>query len=73
MTNLLEQAFEKARQLSDKEQDALAQRILDELLDEQCWDASFARTSDGEWDALAASVHKEIASGNTEPLNDLLK
>ena len=73
MTHLLEQAFQRARQLPAEVQDALAQRILDELRDEQTWGEAFARTSDAQWDKLAASVRKEIASGGTESLDDLLQ
>lgn len=73
MTHLLEQAFQRARQLPAEAQDAIAQRILDELRDEQAWSAVFARTSDEQWDKLAASVRKEIASGDTESLDDLLQ
>jgi hypothetical protein len=73
MTPLLEQAFQRARQLPAETQDAIAQRILDELRDEQAWSTAFARTSDEQWDKLAASVRKEIASGDTESLDDLLQ
>lgn len=73
MTHLLEQAFQKARLLPAEVQDALAQRILDELRDEQTWSEAFARTSDEQWDRLAASVRNEVASGGTEPLDDLLR
>ena len=73
MTHLLEQAFQRARQLPAEAQDALAQRILDELRDEQTWGEAFAHTSDEQWDKLAASVRNEIASGGTESLDDLLQ
>ena len=46
MTGLLEKAFAEAAKLSETEQDALAQWILDELRSEQRWDAAFADSSD---------------------------
>lgn len=73
MTQLLEQAIERVRELPADEQDALAQRILDELRDEESWNEAFARTTDEQWDQMAASVRREIAEGHTEPLDDLLR
>jgi hypothetical protein len=42
MTTLLEKALSQPQNLSDREQDAVASLILDELKSEQAWDASFA-------------------------------
>ena len=44
MTQLLETALAKVQQLTAPEQDAIAQRILDELAGEQKWDEGFARS-----------------------------
>ncbi len=46
MTGLLEKAFAEAAKLSEPEQDALAQWILEELRSEQRWDTTFANSSD---------------------------
>ncbi len=42
MTKLLKQAFDRAAKLSDDEQDALAEVILEELADERRWATAFA-------------------------------
>jgi len=44
MTKLLEQAVDKARQLSEAEQDAIAQIVLDEIESERKWDELFAKS-----------------------------
>ena len=41
MTKLLEKAISEVQRLSEGEQDAIAQLILEELEDERRWDASF--------------------------------
>lgn len=71
MTQLLEEAFREAQKLPDDAQNALAQRILDEIRDEECWNEAFDRTTDEQWDAMAEQVRGEIASGEVEPLTDL--
>lgn len=62
MTQLLEQAIERVRQLPAEEQDVWARRILDELRDEESWNEAFARTTDEQWDRMAAWVRSEIAA-----------
>ena len=56
MTKLLEQAVDKARQLSEAEQDAIAQIVLDEIESERKWDELFSKSpqklqklADGAW------------------------
>ncbi len=44
MTTLLEPAVEKARQLPDSEQDAIARLVLDEIESERRWDRLFAES-----------------------------
>ena len=44
MTEMLEKAIAEVQQLSESEQDAMAQLILEELEDERRWDASFAKS-----------------------------
>jgi len=45
MTKLLQQAIAQIQQLPPEQQDAIASRFLDELKDEQKWEASFAATT----------------------------
>ncbi|NJL90497.1 MAG: hypothetical protein HC916_12440 [Coleofasciculaceae cyanobacterium SM2_1_6] len=68
MTELLQQVFAQIVQLSPEQQDAIAARFLAELQDEQKWEASFAATTDDQWDQMAAMVRQEIARGETFPL-----
>lgn len=46
MTRLLQQALTELQRRPDAEQDAIAQLILDELADDQRWQASFERSQD---------------------------
>ncbi len=46
MTTLLEQAFSKASQLPEREQDALAERLLAELASEERWRTLFGESQD---------------------------
>ncbi|MEX0600590.1 MAG: hypothetical protein WD205_08105 [Rhodothermales bacterium] len=73
MTHLLEKAFAEANKLEPEEQDALAERILADLKDEQAWDESFANTTDAQWDRMASLVRDEIASGRTKNLDDVVR
>jgi len=73
MTRRLQHAFAEAQKLSPEAQDALALRILADLRDEQSWDQSFRQTTDEQWDRLADEARREVASGDTEPLEDFLK
>lgn len=57
MTELLERAFAEASQLSDSEQDALAEWLLDELASEHRWQQAFSRTQD----RLATLADKALA------------
>lgn len=59
MTELLEKALAKVSQLSPEEQDAIAAMILEELEDEQRWDAAFA-ASQRELAKLAEQVRSDI-------------
>jgi aspartate/glutamate racemase len=64
MTELLEEAMTRVQQLPPAEQDAIAQLILDELADEEQWDAAFARSQDT-LSRLAAKVRADICAGKT--------
>jgi hypothetical protein len=67
VTKLLERAVKKVRALPDKEQDAIAALILEELEDEARWDKTFARTQDV-LASLAADAMAEDHAGKTEAL-----
>ena len=72
MTALLEKAFAEAKKAAPEVQDAIGKLILEELADEQRWQTAFEQTSDDAWDRLADDVRKEIAAGETDPLDSLL-
>lgn len=46
MTELLKSAIAKLQTLPESEQNAIASAILEEIEDEQRWDAAFARSPD---------------------------
>ena len=62
MTQLLQQAIAKIQELPQSEQDAIASLILEELADEQRWDAAFAGSQD-QLAKLAAKAREDIRSG----------
>jgi len=71
MTELLERVIAQLKVLPADEQDAIASRFLAELEDEEAWKASFAATTDDQWDKLAAMVRQEITAGEFSPLEEL--
>jgi hypothetical protein len=71
MTELLQQAIAEVSKLSDEQQDAIASRLLAQLEDEQAWQASFAATTDAQWDNLATMVRQEIKSEVVTPLDEV--
>jgi hypothetical protein len=71
MTALLEQAMAEIEKLPADAQDAIATRFLAEVADEQAWAASFATTTDAQWDHLAESVRHEIAASDVVQLEDV--
>lgn len=73
MTHLLEKAFAEAKKLAPEEQDALAERILADLRDEETWDRSFEQTTDDQWDRMADLVRNQIDSGETKDLDDVTR
>jgi hypothetical protein len=66
MTPLMESVLARVEQLPASEQDALAQRILDELADEQ-WDKAFTDSTD-KLAALADEALAEHRAGKTRLL-----
>ena len=71
MTKLLEQAIVEIDKLPEDAQDAIAARLLADLEDEKEWAARFAATPDAQWDRMAAMARREIADGDTTPLDDV--
>jgi hypothetical protein len=68
MTELLEQAIAKLKNLPANEQDAIATMILAELEDERRWDETFARSPDI-LAKLAAEAMAEYRAGKTQELD----
>ncbi len=68
MTKLLSQAFGEAAKLSEQEQDAFAQWILEELAQEHHWDQAFDRSVD-QLAQLAAEALAEHRTGRTALLD----
>ena len=68
MTQLLERAFKKASKLPERDQDALAKWVLEELESERKWDKSFTE-SENVLDKLADEALEEHKKGNTKPVN----
>lgn len=67
MTQLLAQAMLEVEKLPQPEQDAIATMILDELADEDRWEASFARSQD-QLAKLAAQTRDEIRAGRVRKM-----
>ncbi len=68
MTNLLQRAFELARELPEKEQDALAALIIDEMESDRRWQEAFDGSADA-LDRLAEEALAEYRAGETLPLD----
>ncbi|MEB3294163.1 MAG: hypothetical protein VKJ24_13470 [Synechococcales bacterium] len=72
MTELLERAIAKLKNLPASEQDAVASIILEELEDDRRWDEAFSRSPDL-LAKLAAAAMAEYHTGKTQELDpDLL-
>ena len=67
MTQLLEEAINKVKQMSPGEQDAIAAVILAELEDEATWDKAFARSQD-QLANMADEALAEFRAGQTEDM-----
>ena len=69
MTRLLQEAFERASELPQMEQDRLARLLLAELASEGRWAALFARSeSEDMLERLADEALSEHRAGRTLPL-----
>ncbi len=71
MTSRLQRAIAEVEKLPAEDQDAIAARLLAEIEDERQWSARFAATTDDQWDRLVEKVHRDVAAGDTFPLNDV--
>ena len=67
MTNKLKKAFETASKLPDREQDALAEAILEEIESDARWTASLA-SHPAALERLADQALEEHRAGKTKPL-----
>ena len=68
MTQLLEQAFTKASQLSSEEQDTIASLILREIEADQRWEDAFTKSQDA-LSRFADEALAEHRAGRTKRLN----
>ena len=70
MTELLQQAFDKASELPDSQQDEFARFLLAELDSERRWDEMFSRPESedllDQWAGEALDGHR---AGRTQPLD----
>ena len=67
MTELLEKALAKVLKLPAEKQDAIASLILDELKDEQKWDAAFSK-SQKELTKMADKVRSDVREGGVKKM-----
>jgi hypothetical protein len=67
MTQLLEKALAEVAKLAPEAQDAIAAFILEELEDEQRWDAAFA-ASQPQLTKLAENVRDDIRAGRVRKM-----
>ena len=68
MTQLLERAFTEASKLPDKEQDAVASLLLEELASEKRWDEAFASSQD-QLSEMGRQALREFEAGETRPMD----
>jgi len=67
-TQLLERAFAEAAKLPDRDQDALAALVMEELESEKKWDNAFANSQDM-LARMAEQALVEHKKGETRPLD----
>lgn len=66
MTSQLDEAISEAAKLPEREQDALAAILLEEISSERRWSESFAKSQDG-LAKLAEEALTEHDAGRTQP------
>ena len=70
MTHLMEQAIERASQLSEDEQNAIAAIILREIESDKRWDELFARPASADLlSRMADEAMSEVQSGRVQKLD----
>ncbi len=67
MTQLLERAIGEANKLPERDQDALAALILEEMIAERKWSEAFAKSQD-QLERLADEALQELHQGLATPL-----
>jgi hypothetical protein len=73
MTDLLKQAFVAIEKLPPSQQDLIAQRLLEELEDDNQWEETFSDPrSEIVLDQLISRAKHQIAQGNISDLDDIL-
>jgi hypothetical protein len=68
MTQLLQKAFEEANKLPEREQNALASLLLEEIESERRWDEAFAKSGDL-LSRMAEEALEEHRAGLTQDLD----
>lgn len=68
MTKLAEQAWAALQELDDREQDRLANMILEDIESERKWDELFAKSEDV-LEKLGEAAWQAHLSGRTKPLD----
>ena len=67
MTKVLEKAFDEASKLSESEQNALGEWLLEEIESEHEWDRAFARSQD----VLARLAKEALAEHHRDETDEL--
>ncbi len=65
MTQKLEKAWDKIKDLPEDKQDLIARMILEEIEDEEHWDKQFSETAD-KMPELAEKVRKDVKEGKVK-------
>lgn len=70
MSQLMEQAIQKARELPEPEQEALASIMLQEIESERRWDELFARPESADLlSRMADQALADVKAGRARPLD----
>lgn len=69
MTKLAEQAWAALQELDDREQDRLAEMILEDIESERKWDDLLATPESQKWlEEMGNKAREDHLAGRTEPL-----
>jgi HEPN domain-containing protein len=69
MGKLLERAIEEARKLPEDEQEAIGERLLEEIEDDRRWDELFSRPLSPALERMAEEALEDYRAGRTELLD----